>query len=128
MFYVGKEVKVKSGMYKGTVGKLSSLAGCHTYFSVLKDDGVKIKVHYKDILDVEVKPTAKQVGNLGLLRKSIKLNGKKQTFTLCEILDKELAKDMNIQGKKNNLGKVTVKTLTNEELVVNCNAVLGLAI
>lgn len=118
MLFVGKEVKVKSGQYKNTVGELTSIGGCNTYISLMKKDGVKVKVHYKDIVDVT--PVHKSAGKLALLRKSIKLNGKKQTFTLCKIVEK-VGEHTN-----NQMSKIKVETMNREEIVVNCNALLAL--
>ncbi len=122
MFYSGKSVKVPTGINKGLNGILTNIAGCDTYFTVQKDDGVKVKIHYKDMLNIETK-SERNVGELALLRKSINVDGKKQTFTLCEIIDKHTNNDV----KSNHLGKIKVRTLNNTEIEVNCNAVLALA-
>lgn len=122
MFYAGKEVVVPVGANKGLKGILTNIAGCDTYFTIQKEDGAKVKIHYKDLLNIPTKSDRK-VGELALLRKSIKVDGKKQTFTLCEIVEKETQTDI----KSNHLGKITVRTLIDTELTVNCNAVLALA-
>lgn len=122
MFFAGKEVTIETGVNKGLHGVITNIAGCHTYFTVKKEDGVKVKVHYKDMLNMPTKSTRK-VGELALLRKTLKVDGKNQSFTLCEIVEK----DTTYQTNTSHLGKITVRTLNNTEIDVNCNAVLALA-
>lgn len=121
MFYTGQSVEVLRGQYKGTKGIVTNYAGLNTFFTIQKEDGTKLKVHYKDMLEFNT-AHKREVGDLAFLRKGIMFENKMQSFTLCEIV----AKESYESGSKTHIGKVVVKTLNNDEIEVNCNAVLSL--
>lgn len=121
MFYTGQSVEVLRGQYKGIKGIVTNYAGLNTFFTIQKEDGTKLKVHYKDMLEFNI-ANKREVGDLAFLRKGIMFENKMQSFTLCEIV----AKESYVSGSKTHIGKVIVKTLNNDEIEVNCNAVLSL--
>lgn len=121
MIYVGKEVCVPKGQYKNTKGIITGTAQLNPTFTVTKDDGTKVHVPYKDLLPYKF-ASKRNSGDLALLRKSIIVDGVKQSFTLCEILYLIMPEDRN----KNHMSKVVIKTVNDDVIEVNCNAVLSL--
>lgn len=121
MIYVGKEVCVLSGQYKNTKGIISATGLMKPHFTLIKEDGTKIKVPYKDLLPYKFSKKRND-GDLALLRKSIVVDGVKQSFTLCKILYRVPSQQKN----KNHMSKIVVKTVNDDEIEVNCNAILVL--
>lgn len=121
MMYVGKEVCVPKGQYKNTKGIITGNAQLKQNFTITKDDGTKIKVPYKDMFTYNF-TSKRKTGDLALLRKSIMVDGVKQSFTFCEILYRLLPYDRS----KNHMYKLIIKTVNDDVIEVNCNAVIGL--
>ena len=72
MFYTGQSVEVLRGQYKGIKGIVTNYAGLNTFFTIQKEDGTKLKVHYKDMLEFNT-ANKREVGDLAFLRKGIEI-------------------------------------------------------